>query len=358
MAHDVFISYSMADKPVADAICHGLEALQIRCWIAPRDQLAGKTYGQQITEAIRAARVMLLIFSAHTNQSQDVPKEINIADKAHIPIVTLRLADIEFNAELEYYIGHRHWVNAFPRSIKNYINVLADEIRRNLPAPAPWQPPSSGPRFNRKAWLGAGCVVVAVAGFLILKPDPDPDPPLLPTPNPPIYPDIIPKPAPWAASASSKISVLRDRAARGDAAAQSELGFMYMQGRDDLPQDDVEAVKWLRKAAEQGNAAAQNNLGFMYGLGRGGLPQDDVQAAKWYGEAAAQGAAVAQKNLGVMYEQGRGGLPKNDAMAVNWYLRAANFGNAEAQYALGLKYEYGNPAGYIPRDPEQAITWY
>lgn len=36
-AHDVFISYSSKDKPVADATVAVLEANGIRCWIAPRD---------------------------------------------------------------------------------------------------------------------------------------------------------------------------------------------------------------------------------------------------------------------------------------------------------------------------------
>ena len=37
MAHDVFISYSSKDKPVADAACATFEAAGMRCWIAPRD---------------------------------------------------------------------------------------------------------------------------------------------------------------------------------------------------------------------------------------------------------------------------------------------------------------------------------
>ena len=31
--HDVFISYSSKDKPVADAVCAALESKRVRCWI-------------------------------------------------------------------------------------------------------------------------------------------------------------------------------------------------------------------------------------------------------------------------------------------------------------------------------------
>ncbi|MBV8588221.1 MAG: TIR domain-containing protein, partial [Verrucomicrobia bacterium] len=44
MAHDIFISYAMADKATADAARAALEKEGIRCWIAPRDVLPGIDY--------------------------------------------------------------------------------------------------------------------------------------------------------------------------------------------------------------------------------------------------------------------------------------------------------------------------
>lgn len=70
-------------------------------------------------------------------------------------------------------------------------------------------------------------------------------------------------------------------AEQGNAAAQSNLGFMYDNGRG-VPQSDTEAVFWYRKAAEQGYVFAQSNLGFMCSNGRG-TPQNDTEAVKWEG---------------------------------------------------------------------------
>ena len=53
MGHDVFLSYSSADKATALAVLAGLEDQGIRCWIAPRDIPAGSEYGQQIVEAVK-----------------------------------------------------------------------------------------------------------------------------------------------------------------------------------------------------------------------------------------------------------------------------------------------------------------
>lgn len=93
-------------------------------------------------------------------------------------------------------------------------------------------------------------------------------------------------------------------AAKGDAVAQSALGFMYAGGHG-VPQDYRKAAVWYRKAAEQGHAGSQSNLGVMYANGQG-VKQNDEEAASWYRKAAEQGYAAAQFNLGVMYANGQG----------------------------------------------------
>src|SRR5205809_263073 len=77
--YDVFISYSSADKPIADAVCAALEAKRWRCWIAPRDVLAGSEWGGAIVQAIERSRLMVLVYSSHANQSQQVIREVERA---------------------------------------------------------------------------------------------------------------------------------------------------------------------------------------------------------------------------------------------------------------------------------------
>ena len=64
MAHDVFVSYSAADRAPASSVVEGLESRGIRCWVAPRDIPAGSEYGEEIVEAIKSCRILVLIFSA------------------------------------------------------------------------------------------------------------------------------------------------------------------------------------------------------------------------------------------------------------------------------------------------------
>lgn len=116
-------------------------------------------------------------------------------------------------------------------------------------------------------------------------------------------------------------------AAKGDARAQFELGYMYERGKG-VPQDYKESLSWFRKSAEQGNASAQFYLGQRYDIGNG-VPQDYTEAASWYRKSAEQGGTLAQIHLGFLYELGQG-VPADMIQACKWYGLAALAGNAIA----------------------------
>ena len=97
--------------------------------------------------------------------------------------------------------------------------------------------------------------------------------------------------------------MLRD-ARKGDAAAQTALGTVYVKG-EVVAANPHEAAKWYRKAAEQGYAQAQYNLGVLYDDGMG-VEQDKAEAARWFRRAAEQGYVRGQYNLGLMLANGLG----------------------------------------------------
>src|SRR6201995_5747128 len=87
-------------------------------------------------------------------------------------------------------------------------------------------------------------------------------------------------------------------AERGNAAAQSYLGFLFETGRG-VPQNYTEAAMWYRRAAEQGDSRAQYSLGLLYDRGQG-VPQDIVEASKWLNlstAASPRGAREARARL-------------------------------------------------------------
>src|SRR5581483_7974306 len=94
VAHDVFISYSSKDKPVADATCATLEAHGIRCWIAPRDIIPGTEWGKAIVDGISGSRIMVLIFSSNADQSRQVMREAERAVHKGLSLLPLRIEEV------------------------------------------------------------------------------------------------------------------------------------------------------------------------------------------------------------------------------------------------------------------------
>jgi hypothetical protein len=126
MAHEVFISHSSLDKPVADAVCAGLERMKIRCWIAPRDVQPGRSLDGEITRAAQQSKVMVLIFSAHSNQSEQVLREVQLAANSPLHIIQFRIQDVLSNEDLEYYLSAPHWLDAMTPPLEKNMQRLGD----------------------------------------------------------------------------------------------------------------------------------------------------------------------------------------------------------------------------------------
>ncbi len=133
MAYDVFISYSSKDKVVADAVCARLEARGVRCWIAPRDVLAGVPYGEAIIDAIHGVKVMVLVFSSSANTSGHIPKEVERAVSKGVALVPFRIENVTPAKSLDYFIGSVHWLDAMTEPLDEHLETLANTVLRLLP---------------------------------------------------------------------------------------------------------------------------------------------------------------------------------------------------------------------------------
>jgi formylglycine-generating enzyme required for sulfatase activity/WD40 repeat protein len=167
MPHDVFISHSSKDKTVADAACACLESRGIRCWVAPRDIVAGADWSESIIDGIHGAKAMLLILSSHSNMSKQVLREIERAANQGIPILPFRIEDIELSKSLQYFLSSAHWLDAYQGPLKHHVEKLANNVAiilerqdavRSLPDSA------AKPNRSRRAMFAIGA---AVAAFLL-----------------------------------------------------------------------------------------------------------------------------------------------------------------------------------------------
>src|SRR5213082_3091603 len=204
MAHDVFISHSSNNRTIANAVCAALESIGIRCWIAPRDVLPGRSYSGEITRAIQQSRAFVLIFSEHSNNSEQVLREVQLAANSRLHIVQFRIDAVVPSDDLEYYLSGPHWLDAVTPPLENHLGQLqasmkallalprAGETEKAAPADAPRaasrvEPPRqaraaepaipstiasasvvSKPSTNVWKWVALGAVSLAVLGCLAL----------------------------------------------------------------------------------------------------------------------------------------------------------------------------------------------
>ena len=79
---------------------------------------------------------MVLIFSAHSNNSEQVLREVQLAVTAHLHIVQFRIEDVVLNDDLQYFLGTPHWLDALSPPLENHISRLQSSVQGLLDAPA------------------------------------------------------------------------------------------------------------------------------------------------------------------------------------------------------------------------------
>lgn len=87
--------------------------------------------------------------------------------------------------------------------------------------------------------------------------------------------------------------------------------------------DFAEAYCIMRPLAEAGDADAQYNIGWMYMNGYG-LRVNDSLALEWWKEASEQGHSDASFSIGMLYSLGEGEVSKDTNEAIDYYLIAAD----------------------------------
>jgi TPR repeat protein len=86
--------------------------------------------------------------------------------------------------------------------------------------------------------------------------------------------------------------------------------------------DFAEAYCIIRPLAESGDADAQYNIGWMY-LNGYGLRINDTLALEWWQRASKQGHIDASFSIGMLYSLGEGRVAKDLDLAIDYYLLAA-----------------------------------
>jgi hypothetical protein len=131
----VFISHSSKDLAAAETICTALENRGLTCWFSARDVDPGENFQQSIHRAIRAAKVMVLVFTQNANTSAEINKEIALAGQYQLAVIPVRIEDVLPNDALAYELATRQWIDLF-RDWEHAIERLTTRVAAIIAAEA------------------------------------------------------------------------------------------------------------------------------------------------------------------------------------------------------------------------------
>jgi hypothetical protein len=140
MARDVFISYSQPDHDCAFALVAWLEEQGVDCWVAPRDIAPSADWAAEIMDAISSARIMILVYSANSNLSPQVRREVERAVHKQLSILTFRMENVPPSKSLEFFLSAQHWMDAFPPPREPHYARLCAYVKAQLSSEPPQRP--------------------------------------------------------------------------------------------------------------------------------------------------------------------------------------------------------------------------
>ena len=140
MSASIFISFASKDRKVAESICNALERRGLKCWISCRDVMPGENFQESIVRAIRSAKLMVLVFSANANNSDEIKKELVLAGRSKLIVVPLRVEDVAPGDAFAYEFATRQWIDLFDdweRALEQLSSQVASALASHEASPAP-----------------------------------------------------------------------------------------------------------------------------------------------------------------------------------------------------------------------------
>ncbi|MEP7312847.1 MAG: toll/interleukin-1 receptor domain-containing protein [Pseudomonadota bacterium] len=185
MSADIFISFASKDEKIAGTICTAIENRGFKCWVSTRNILPGENFQSAIVRAIRGAKIMLLVFTANSNRSDEMTKELALASQQKLMVVPLRVENVTPSDAFAYEFATRQWIDLFAdweqamNNLSARLSAALDDDRThvdtivlgkatlpNLHAAGKWTT-----KRQRRVWIGTGVAaalgLLGVAGFAL-----------------------------------------------------------------------------------------------------------------------------------------------------------------------------------------------
>lgn len=150
---DVFISYKSDEIGEATWVRNALESSGISCWMAPDSIVGGSSYAVEIPQAIKQAKVFVLLLSAKAQESQWVSREVDRAINEGKRVLPFMLENCPLKDEYTFYLtnvqryaAYENKNAAMDKMVKD-IKVIIGKTPVEQPTPTPAPPPAPTPVY-------------------------------------------------------------------------------------------------------------------------------------------------------------------------------------------------------------------
>jgi hypothetical protein len=127
---EIFLSYSRADRPIAEALVTTAAARGVDVWFDGKIQ-GGQDWREDIVDKLSKARALVILFSEHSNASKQLIKELAVADSLRKLVVPVLITDCEPQGAYLYELASRNWINIHPNP-QTRLAALIDQLATEL----------------------------------------------------------------------------------------------------------------------------------------------------------------------------------------------------------------------------------
>ncbi len=114
---DVFISYKAEEIEEAGWVKSVLESNGISCWMAPSCIPGGSSYAVEIPNAIRQAKVFVLVLSSKAQDSQWVSREVDLAINEGKIVLPFMLENCALKDDFNFYLTNVQRYSAYENKV-------------------------------------------------------------------------------------------------------------------------------------------------------------------------------------------------------------------------------------------------
>ena len=165
MAH-IFLSYSRRDSEFVDRIAADLQKMGFRTWVDRSGIAGGDQWRKEIVGAIHSASVFVLFLSPNSARSDNVRKELDLADTAKVSILPVTISQTAVPSAIQYQLAGLQMVELWRAQDKALLLLLAGLKRHGVVREGAHggKPPAPAPPAKRKdevdlSGLGGGQII-------------------------------------------------------------------------------------------------------------------------------------------------------------------------------------------------------